>query len=119
MCQYCQILLALHNYHSEYNALPPAYVADANGKPMHSWRVLILPYMEQSALYNRYKFNEPWNGPNNITLLNSMPSIFACPSRFSNPTNLTSYVAVTGPGTMFPAPGRPNSTMSRTDFPTH
>jgi Protein of unknown function (DUF1559) len=101
-CQYCQILLALHNYHSEYSALPPAYIADASGKPMHSWRVLILPYMEQSALYNRYKFNEPWNGPNNITLLNSMPSIFTCPSRFSNPTNLTSYVAVTGPGTMFP-----------------
>jgi Protein of unknown function (DUF1559) len=102
LCQYCQILLALHNYHSEFNTLPPAYVADANGKPMHSWRVLLLPYMEQSALYNRYKFNEPWNGPNNITLLNSMPSTFACPSRFSNPTNLTSYVAVTGPGTMFP-----------------
>jgi hypothetical protein len=101
-CQYCQILLALHNYHSQYNALPPAYIPDANGKPMHSWRVLLLPYMDQSALYNRYKFNEPWNGPNNITLLNSMPSNFACPSRFSNPTNLTSYVAVTGPGTMFP-----------------
>ena len=69
---------------------------------MHSWRVLLLPYMEQTAFYNRYKFNEPWNGPNNITLLNSMPSTFACPSRFSQPTNLTSYVAVTGPGTMFP-----------------
>lgn len=101
-CNYCQILLALHNYHSQYDALPPAYVADATGKPMHSWRVLLLPYVEQTGLYNRYNFNEPWNGPTNIMLLNSMPSTFACPSRFSNPTNLTSYVAVTGPGTMFP-----------------
>jgi hypothetical protein len=101
-CNYCQILLALHNYHSQYNVFPPAYVADASGRPMHSWRVLLLPFMEQSGLYNRYNFSEPWNGPNNITLLNSMPSNFACPSRFSSPTNLTSYVAVTGPGTVFP-----------------
>jgi prepilin-type processing-associated H-X9-DG protein len=101
-CNYCQILLALHNYHSEYNVFPPAYVADARGRPMHSWRVLLLPFMEQSALYNRYNFSEPWNGPNNITLLNSMPNGFACPSRYSSPTNLTSYVAITGPGTMFP-----------------
>jgi Protein of unknown function (DUF1559) len=101
-CNYCQILLALHNYHSQYNVFPPAYIADANGRPMHSWRVLILPFLEQTPLYNRYNFAEPWNGPNNVTLLNSMPSIFVCPSRYSNPTNLTSYLAVTGPGTMFP-----------------
>ncbi len=40
-----QLLLALHNYHSEYNALPPAYIADSSGKPMHSWRVLLLPFV--------------------------------------------------------------------------
>jgi hypothetical protein len=51
-CNYCQILLALHNYHSQYNVFPPAYVADASGRPMHSWRVLLLPFMEQSGLYN-------------------------------------------------------------------
>ena len=103
-CNFCGILLALHNYHSAYNALPPAYVVNASGRPMHSWRVLILPYIEQSALYNLYDFSEPWDGPNNVKLLNSMPPSFACPSRFSNPTNLTSYVAVTGPGTIFPGP---------------
>ena len=59
--------------------------------------------MEQSGtLYNKYDFSEPWNGPNNIKLLDSMPSNFACPSRFDNPTKLTSYVVITGPGTMFP-----------------
>jgi Protein of unknown function (DUF1559) len=101
-CHYGQIMLALHNYHSQYNVFPPAYVADATGRPAHSWRVLILPFIEETGLYGRYRFSEPWNGPNNIKLLNSMPSIFACPSGFSNPTNLTNYVAVTGPGTMFP-----------------
>jgi prepilin-type N-terminal cleavage/methylation domain-containing protein/prepilin-type processing-associated H-X9-DG protein len=104
-CNLCQIKLALHNYHSQYNMLPPAYVADASGRPMYSWRVLILPFMEQSGLYNQYDFNEPWNGPNNIKLLDSMPRTFACPSRDSDPTGLTSYVAITGPGTMFPGAG--------------
>jgi hypothetical protein len=104
-CNFCGILLALHNYDSAYGTLPPAYIADANGTPMHSWRVLILPFIEQSALYNQYDFSEPWNGPNNIKLLNRMPNNLTCPSRFSNPTNLTSYVAVTGPGTVFPGAG--------------
>jgi hypothetical protein len=98
----CHLQLALLNYHEAYGELPPGYVADATGRPMHSWRVLILPFLEQTALYNQYDFREPWNGPNNITLLNRMPLIFSCPSRFSSPTNLTSFVAITGPGTMFP-----------------
>jgi prepilin-type processing-associated H-X9-DG protein len=104
-CNYCQILLALNNYHDTWNAFPPAYVADASGKPMHSWRVLILPFVEQSNLYAQYDLSEPWNGPHNIKLQGSMPTIFACPSRFSDPTNLTSYVAITGPGTLFPGAG--------------
>jgi Protein of unknown function (DUF1559) len=97
-----QIALALHNYHERFGSFPPAYIPDASGRPMHSWRVLILPFLEEEPLYDKYDFREPWNGPNNIKLLNSMPHIFACPSRPSNPANLTSYVAITGPSTMFP-----------------
>ena len=41
--------LALHNYHQANGCFPPAYIADKNGKPMHSWRVLILPYMEYDS----------------------------------------------------------------------
>jgi Protein of unknown function (DUF1559) len=104
-CNLCGIKLALHNYHETYGTLPPAYVADANGRPMHSWRVLILPFMEYQSLYAQYNFAEPWDGPNNIKLLNSMPQNLACPSRSSNPTNLTSYVVIAGPGTMFPGAG--------------
>ena len=57
------------------------YVADATGRPMHSWRVLILPFLEQQSLYEQYDFREPWDGPNNIQLLGNMPDVFSCPSR--------------------------------------
>ncbi|MCA9206080.1 MAG: DUF1559 domain-containing protein, partial [Planctomycetales bacterium] len=46
-----QLTLALHNYHDTFGSFPPAYVADAAGRPIHSWRVLILPYIEQRGLY--------------------------------------------------------------------
>jgi hypothetical protein len=62
------ICLALHNYEAANGAFPPAYVADADGKPMHSWRVMILPYAEEPALYKKYRFDEPWDGPNNRQL---------------------------------------------------
>ena len=52
-----QIGIALHTYHDEYKSLPPAYVCDESGKRMHSWRVLLLPYMEQQELYKKYDVN--------------------------------------------------------------
>src|SRR5262245_38698724 len=55
-----QIGLALHNYAEMYGSFPPAYIADDNGRPMHSWRVLILPFIDQVPLYNQYRFDEPW-----------------------------------------------------------
>ena len=64
-----EIALAIHNYESANGHLPPAYIADENGNPMHSWRVLILPYIEgQQALFDRYDMDEPWDGPNNSKL---------------------------------------------------
>jgi Protein of unknown function (DUF1559) len=100
-----QIGLALHNYHQVYGAFPPAYIADETGRPMHSWRVLLLPYMEEQKLYAEYDFNEPWNGPHNSKLLAKMPRLFSCPRRDQNANrrpSFTSYVVVIGPGTMFP-----------------
>ncbi len=99
-----QIALAFHNYHETFGAFPPAYIADASGKPIHSWRVLILPFLESSNLYSRYSFAEPWDGPNNIKLLDEMPSVFACSSwhQKTSDTSLTSYAIVAGPGTAFP-----------------
>lgn len=103
--------LGLLNYHDDYGCFPPAYIADENGRPMHSWRVLILPFLDQQALYHRYRFDEPWDGPNNSKLAEHGIWQFDCPSaqslRFA-----TSYVAVTGPDTAWPG----DRSTTRTDI---
>ncbi len=97
-----QIALALHTYHDAYGSFPPAYLADDNGKPMHSWRVLILPFIEQRALYDRYDFTKPWDAPENRNVLDKMPDIFKCPSHGNTGRgNTTHYAAVTGPNCTF------------------
>jgi len=96
-----QISLALQNYHDVYHSFPPAYVADANGKPMHSWRVLILPFLEYKPLYDQYRFDEPWDGPNNSQLAVDL-KILMCPADGNRGKGQTSYVAVVGPGTAWP-----------------
>jgi hypothetical protein len=100
-CPLNQLLLAMHNYHDTYGCLPPAYVAGESGEPMHSWRVLILPFVEQRELYSEYDFDEPWNGPNNRQLADRMPHIFHCASEPESNT-CTNYVVIRGPGTAFP-----------------
>ena len=75
-----QIGLAFHNYHAAYGSLPPAYTADADGNRLHSWRTLILPFMEQSALYQQVDLTKPWDDPANAILLQMEVPIFRCPS---------------------------------------
>jgi hypothetical protein len=112
-----QIGLALHNYHDVYGCFPPAYVADKDGKPMHSWRVLILPFIEEQRLYQAYRFDEPWDGPNNRKLAAPMPNVYACPSQHRTsrqPPTHSSYVAVVGPRTAWPG-DRPRKLSEITD----
>ncbi len=97
-----QIVIALHSYHDQYGSFPPAYITDENGQPKHSWRVLLLPFLEEQALYDKYDFDEPWNGPNNSKLVDSMPSIYSCPSATHDLQGQTSYVAIVGPHTAWP-----------------
>ncbi|MFN0198693.1 MAG: DUF1559 domain-containing protein [Planctomycetaceae bacterium] len=99
-----QLELAFHNYHDMYGSFPPAYVPDADGKPMHSWRVLILPFIDQVAVYRQYHFNEPWNGPNNSKLSGQIHNDFyQCPSGILEDNSYhTNYVVITGSGTPFP-----------------
>lgn len=100
-----QIALAIHNYHDIYKSFPPAYIADDDGRPMHSWRVLILPFMEQQPLYEAYNFDEPWDGPNNRKLLAHMPYAYSCSTqrnRELEPHTYTNYVAVVGDNTAWP-----------------
>jgi prepilin-type processing-associated H-X9-DG protein len=97
-----QIGLAMHNYANTYGSFPPAYVADASGKPMHSWRVLILPFLDQQALYSEYNFAEPWDGPNNSRLLGRMPPTYACLSHPHPEGNTnTAYAGVFGEHCVF------------------
>jgi len=95
-----QIALALHNYHDVYKCFPPAVTTDKQGRPMHSWRVAILPFLEQKALYDRYNFNEPWDGPNNSVLANTAISVYHCPSDPDPSGTETSYVMIVGAGTI-------------------
>ena len=74
-----QIGLALHNYEQVHKALPPAYTVDANGRPLHSWRTLILPYLEQEALYQTIDLSKPWNDPANAKALETSVPVFPMP----------------------------------------
>jgi len=112
-----QLGVALLGYHDAHGSFPPAYVADANGKPMHSWRVLILPYLECEELYEKYRFDEPWDGPNNRKLEEEMPMFFRCPRQPARPNPYaTSYVAVVGPRTAWRG-DRPVKLSDFTDAP--
>ncbi len=105
-----QIGFALHSYHDEYGCLPPAYIADETGRPMHSWRVLILPWLDQQSLYTQYRFDEPWDGPHNRKLADSIVPVYNCPSdehggSKTGTLTMTNYVAVVGPETAWPEQG--------------
>ena len=97
-----QIAIAFQNYNDTYGTFPPAYIPDEDGKPMHSWRVLILPFIEQQGLHQRYDFDEPWDSPNNRAVTDVHIPAFTCPS---SPTSTgsaeTNYMVITGPGTVF------------------
>jgi prepilin-type processing-associated H-X9-DG protein len=97
-----RIGLALHNYHEMYNTFPPAYIPDSDGKPMHSWRVLLLPFLNQAPMHAEYDFDKPWDHPDNLAVTRFTPPVFRCPSA-PGQTNTTHYVYVTGAGTSFEA----------------
>jgi len=94
-----QIALAMHNYHDVYKAFPPAYTVDANGKPLHSWRTVLLPYLEASTLYSEIDLNEPWDSPRNLAAGSRMPNLFHCASDPSTGP-YTNYLAIVGDGTV-------------------
>ena len=94
--------MAVANYHDTYGCFPPAYVAGRDGRPLHSWRVLILPFLEQHGLYDAYNFAEPWDGPHNRTLADRIGRIYLRSGLESDRIETTSFVAVVGPETAWP-----------------
>ncbi len=98
-----QIVLAMHNFHDAQKIFPVssnASLYDANGMPLLSWRVYILPYLEQQALYSQFHLNEPWDSPHNLALLDKMPDIFRS---VGDPADsmTTRVLEFTGPGAPF------------------
>ncbi len=88
---------AFRDYAQANNCLPPAYVADKHGKPMYSWRVLILPYLEQNGLFQKFRLNEPWDSPHNLPLAKQMPDCYCCPIAFAPGSGSTTcYAMVVG-----------------------
>ena len=98
-----QIGIALHNYHDTYNALPPAVVTDANGQPLYSGRVLLLPFMEQAPLYDAFDKSQAWDSPANMALSQTMIKSFVDPSARPSGPGQCNYAFLTGTGTMFEA----------------
>lgn len=110
-----EIGLALHNYHDTYGRFPPAYTADDEGRPLHSWRLLLLPFMTRQwgdtrktgytsrQLYDRFHLDEPWDSPHNLSLLDRLPYHdwqYRCLSDRQNETGQTNYVMILGPQTL-------------------
>ncbi|MEX1041953.1 MAG: DUF1559 domain-containing protein [Pirellulaceae bacterium] len=98
--------LALHNYHDTYSTFPSAYIPDENGKPMHSWRVLILPFFDgrnsdTTSLHQAYDFDKPWDHPDNLKVAEQMPSVYASPHYPEHrKQGLTTYLAISSEGTV-------------------
>jgi prepilin-type processing-associated H-X9-DG protein len=96
-----QMALAYHNVHSANNAFPAPAITDKDGKPLLSWRVAILPYLEQQELYNKFKLDEPWDSPHNKALIKEMPQVYLCLSRKGAAEGTTTYRVFVGEGAMF------------------
>ncbi len=95
-----QIAIAMHNYHDVNKHLPAAASYDAAGKPLLSWRVHILPYIDQTALYDQFKLDEPWDSEHNKKLAQVVPKTYLNPNLHLNPS-MTTYVVPVGEGTVF------------------
>ena len=110
------ITLATMNYaDANDGALPAAYTVDKDGKPLHSWRVALLPYLEESRLYEQIRLDEPWDSEWNSQFHDQMPAVFACPASdvagqtdAGTPPTLreTTYSVVVGEETAFPGAGK-------------
>lgn len=79
MNQLKQIGLAMHNYHDVHRRFPPQAIRSKDGKPLLSWRVAILPFLEQNDLYRQFRLEEPWDSEHNRRLLDKMPQVYADP----------------------------------------
>lgn len=102
-----QIAKAINAYAAEHGTYPSPVVYGPKGAQLYSWRVLILPYLGEEALYSRFKLNEPWDSQANAALLPLCPNVYISPGSDGGPgmVSESNYVLVTGKGTIFPPTG--------------
>jgi hypothetical protein len=96
-----QLALALHNYDSAIGHLPPQAICDKSGKPLLSWRVEVLPYVEADNLYREFRRDEPWDSDHNKKLIEKMPKVFALADSEAEKAHETHYQGFAGPGAVF------------------
>jgi len=94
-----QIGLAILNYESAYKRMPARAIFDKEGKPLLSWRVQMLPFLEEVQLYKQFHLDEPWDSEHNKALIDKMPAVYKHP-HFNEPGK-TLYQAVVGKGCAF------------------
>ncbi len=98
-----QIVLACLNFESTFRSFPAAYSQSDDKQPLLSWRVHILPFIEQGNLYEQFRFDEPWDSPHNLSLLEQMPAIYRGPNSQAAPGH-TVYLGVVGKDAAFGIP---------------
>lgn len=103
-----QIMLAMHIHHDLHKHLPPQASTDKDGKPLLSWRVMVLPYIEQQALFNEFHLDEPWDSEHNKTLIAKMPPIYKSPASVAGGEGKTVYLGVSGDKGALPASKKPS-----------
>ncbi len=95
-----QLAIAMHNYESAYLKLPRSCTSDSEGKPLLSWRVQILPFLDEQELYNQFHHDEPWDSPHNQELIAQIPDVFKHPS-LNLEEGKTVYLGVNGKNAFF------------------
>jgi hypothetical protein len=93
--------IAMHNYHDVHGHLPMAAIYSQDGKPLLSWRVAILPYIDHEALFKQFKLDEPWDSAHNKKLLEKMPRPYVPPGVKTKEPHATFYQVFFGKGAMF------------------
>lgn len=96
-----QITLALLHYETAHGEFPPAYTVDAEGNRLHSWRALILPYLEGNTLHEHIDYTKPWDDPANAEARDTSLYEYLCPSSSGDDLRLTQYMAVVDPDGAF------------------
>lgn len=94
-----QIGLALHNYHDTHGHFPAPVMMGPDGKTPHSWRVAILPFVEEADMFNQYRFDEPWDSEHNKKVTEKIPPVFRHPMDKKDSTN-ASFFALVGTNTL-------------------